>query len=168
LGSPDIIESGTKSKLERTLPQMLKGFSADDVMQFEEISIIRHYQPGDIVPLDDKNGSIILVETGELGVLLGTIKVESLYSGQCWGEESFLNISYLFTGLRAVTEARVRHFRRQQIMEFFRFRDERALKRYTINLMYIFYQRWKSALGKLGLFVGYEKVTKENEDGTKV
>jgi len=47
---------------------MLKGFSADDVMQFEEISIIRHYQPGDIVPLDDKTGSIIHVETGELGV----------------------------------------------------------------------------------------------------
>ncbi len=168
LGTPEMMEMGTKSELEKTLPQMLKGFSPEDIMQFEEISIIRHYQPGDIVPLDDKQGSIILVETGELAVLLGTIKVESLYPGQCWGEESFLNISYLFTGLRAVSEASVRHFRRQQIMEFFRFRDERALKRYTINLMYIFYQRWKGALGKLGLFVGYEKVTKEKEDGSKI
>jgi len=168
LGSPDVLKIGSKSDIEKTLPQMLKGFSQDDIVQFEEISIVRNYETGDMVPLDDQHGSIILVETGELAVLLGTIKVESLYPGQCWGEESFLNISYLFTGLRAVTEARVRHFRRQQIMEFFRFRDERSLKRYTINLMHIFYQRWKSALGKLGLFVGYENVTKENEDGNQV
>ena len=156
LGSPETMETSRKVDIERTLPSMLKGFSQDDIVQFEEISIIRNYQPGDLIPLDDKNGSIIIVESGELSVLLGTVKVESLYPGQCWGEESFLNISYLFTGLQAAMETRVRHFRRQQIMEFFRFRDERALKRYTINLMHIFYQRWKSALGKLGLFVGYD------------
>lgn len=168
LGSPERIIPGNQSELEKTLPQMLKGFSKDDIMQFEDISIIKHYESGEMVPLDDQQGSIILVEKGELAVMLGNIKVESLYSGQCWGEESFLNISYLFTGLKAVTESRVRHFKRQQIMEFFRFKDERALKRYTINLMHIFYQRWKSALGKLGLFVGYENVTKESDDESKV
>jgi CheY-like chemotaxis protein len=168
LGTTDKLEPNSITEMEKNLPQMLKGFSQEDVAQFEEISIIRTYQPGDMVPLDDKNGSIILVEAGELAVILGTVKVESIYAGQCWGEESFLNISYLFTGLRAVLETRVRHFRRQQIMEFFRFRDERALKRYTINLMHIFYQRWKSAFGKLGLFVGYEESSSEGRDDPKI
>lgn len=168
LGEAKKIEESAELNIEKSLPQMLKGFSQDDVVQFEEISIIKNYQPGDSVLLDDKQGSIILVESGELAVLLGDVKVESLYAGQCWGEESFLNISYLFTGLRAETVSRVRHFRRQQIMEFFRFRDERALKRYTINLMHIFYQRWKAALGKLGLFVGYEESTGEDKNVPKV
>jgi CheY-like chemotaxis protein len=135
---------------------MLRGFSNEAKMEFHSLADSRVYNPGDLVPLNDELGSIIIVDAGELSVWLGDTLIERLRSGESWGEETFLAPTYLFTNLRAEMETRVRYFSTRKMKEFFTYHDESLTKRFTINLMNIFYMKWKKSMVKIGMFTGYD------------
>jgi CheY-like chemotaxis protein len=136
--------------------QMLRGFSPEDKAEFHEIAEKTTYEPGLNIPLLDDPGSIIFLESGEVSIWIGETLVDRLHAGESWGEETFVSPSYLFTNLKAESEARIHHYSRKKIIEYFTYKDESLTKRFTINLMTILYLKWKKAIVKISSFTGYE------------
>jgi CheY-like chemotaxis protein len=136
--------------------QLLRGFSPQEKSEFHEICEVHTYEAGSGIPMLDDPGSIISVENGEVSIWIGETQVEKLHAGECWGEETFVSPNYLFTSLKAESEAKVQHYSRKKIIEYFTYKDESLTKRFTINLMTILYLKWKKAIVKIGSFTGYD------------
>jgi DNA-binding response OmpR family regulator len=150
---PGLLEEG-----ESTMDSLLlRGFSTEEKQEFHKIAETHIYDPGYEIPMLDDLGSIILIKNGDVSVWNCDIQVESLHSGDSWGEETFISPSYLFTNLKAETEATIQHYNRGIIVDYFTYKDESLTKKFTINLVTILYLKWKKAIFKTGSFNDYTK-----------
>jgi len=115
-------------------PIMLSGFSPEDKLDFMELGKIIKYEASEAIPLSDE-GSLIIVETGEVSVWLSNTTVDYLQKWDTWGDESFILAGSSFASLRAESTVRIRIFERKKLLDFFAYKGEKLLKRFMINLI---------------------------------
>ena len=133
-------------QLEQTL---LRGFNPDDQWDFRQIGNLKAYSEGESLLLTEETNSLLWVEQGKLGVYINGALVDLIGEGEFWGEETFVGTFCPFVQLRAQNEARIRHFSRKRIIEFFAWHDEKLTKRYMINLILCLQLKWKRSLNRL-------------------
>ena len=129
---------------------VLHGFPPEDKVDFLALGIIRKYDVGENIPLgDEKSGSIIIIESGEVSVWLNNTTVDYLQKWDTCGEESFILAGSSFITLRAETAAKIRHFDRKKILDFFAYKGEKLLKRFMINLINSTYYKWRKSIQRI-------------------
>lgn len=134
---------------------LLRGFSTQQQQDFRATGTTLQYLPGQNIPLTDDPGSMIWIESGRVTVMHNNTVVDTLKSGDIWGEETFINTNAIFTILTAKTESQIRHFSRKKLIEFFTYNDETLTKRYMINLIQCLYTKWRRAVYRIGLYSGF-------------
>lgn len=127
---------------------LLKGFTADQQNDFQQLGAAVTYNTEARIPLNDELGTMIWVETGRVSVLYNGAVVETLRPGDIWGEETFIGTNSIFTELVVQTESQIRHFKRKKLLEYFAYHDESLIKRYMINLIQCVYFKWRKAITK--------------------
>ena len=136
--------------VEKGEPLMLHGFSPEEKLDFLALGRLRKYDIGEYIPLgDEKSGSIILVENGDISVWLSNTTVDHLRKGDSWSEESFILAGSAFTTLRAETVTKVRHFDRKKLFDFFAYKGEKLLKRFMINLVNCTFSKWRKSIQRI-------------------
>jgi CheY-like chemotaxis protein len=138
--------SGTIQKNE---PLILHGFSPEDKVDFISLGRIKKYEIGDDIPIDnDNSGSIVIVESGEVSVWHNNTTIDYLQKWDSAGEESFILTGSSIITLRAES-AKIRHFERKKILNFFAYKGEILLKRFMINLVNSTYFKWRKAIQRI-------------------
>lgn len=131
-------------------PIVLHGFPPEDKVDFMALGIIKKYDVGANIPLgDDKTGSIIIIESGEVSVWLNNTTVDYLQKWDTCGEESFILAGASFIALRAETVAKIRHFDRKKLLDYFAYKGEKLLKRFMINLINSTYFKWRKSIQRI-------------------
>ncbi len=131
-------------------PIVLHGFPPEDKIDFMALGIIRKYDVGANIPLgDDKTGSIIIIESGEVSVWLNNTTVDYLQKWDTCGEESFILAGSSFITLRAETVTKIRHFDRKKLLDYFAYKGEKLLKRFMINLINSTYFKWRKSIQRI-------------------
>jgi DNA-binding response OmpR family regulator len=131
-------------------PIVLHGFPPEDKVDFMALGIIKKYDVGANIPLgDDKTGSIIIIESGEVSVWLNNTTVDYLQKWDTCGEESFILAGSSFIALRAETAAKIRHFDRKKLLDYFAYKGEKLLKRFMINLINSTYFKWRKSIQRI-------------------
>ncbi len=142
-------EPGTDT-VQKGEPIILHGFSPEDKVDFMALGRIKKYEIGDDVPIgNEKSGSIIIIESGEVSVWLNNTTIDYLQKWDSSGEESFILTGSTFVTLRAETEVKVRHFDRKKILDFFAYKGEKLLKRFMINLVNSTFFKWRKAVQRI-------------------
>lgn len=154
-GSSASLETGAPQIEKQSELLLLRGFTQEQASDFKNMGVVVEYQYGDTIPLDEDHGSLIFVESGRLSVFHNGAVVETLSSGDVWGEETFINPNATFTNLKAQSEVHLRHIKRKKIMEFFTYNDETLTKRYMINLIQCMYMKWRRSIFRIGLYSGF-------------
>lgn len=134
---------------------LLRGFNPEQQREFRFIGSIAQYKSGAEIPLGDELGGMIWIESGRVAVYHNNTLIESLKSGDIWGEESFINTGAVITKLKAQQDVQLRHFTRRGLIEFFTYQDETLTKRYMINLIQSIYMKWRRTIFRLGLYSGF-------------
>jgi DNA-binding response OmpR family regulator len=143
--------------------QLLRGFSSDQINEFNSIGVLASYKRGEKIHQDDSTGCMILVESGKVAVMYNGCALDVLGTGKIWGEEVFINPGAMFTELITQEDAQIRHFNRKKLIEFFTYQDETLTKKYMINLIFCIHSKWKRSVYKLGLFSGYSPLIQTKE-----
>ena len=131
-------------------PIILHGFSPEDKLDFLSLGVSKKYEEGDSIPIGDgDSGSILIVENGEISMWMNNTIVDYLQKWDTCGEESFILAGSTFTSLRAESDVRVKHFDRNQILDFFGYKGERLLKRFMINLINSTFFKWRKSLQRI-------------------
>ena len=131
-------------------PIVLHGFPPEDKVDFMALGRIRKYDVGENIPLgDDKTGSIIIIESGEVSVWLNNTTVDYLQKWDTCGEESFILAGTSFITLRAENVTKIRHFDRKKLLDFFAYKGEKLLKRFMINLINSTYFKWRKSIQRI-------------------
>ena len=131
-------------------PIVLHGFPPEDKVDFMALGIIKKYDVGANIPLgDDKTGSIIIIESGEVSVWLNNTTVDYLQKWDTCGEESFILAGASFIALRTETVAKIRHFDRKKLLDYFAYKGEKLLKRFMINLINSTYFKWRKSIQRI-------------------
>jgi len=142
-------EPGTDT-VQKGEPIFLHGFSPEDKVDFMALGRIRKYDVGANIPLgDEKTGSIIIIESGEVSVWLNNTTVDYLQKWDTCGEESFILAGTSFITLRAETATKIRHFDRKKLLDFFAYKGEKLLKRFMINLINSTYFKWRKSIQRI-------------------
>jgi CheY-like chemotaxis protein len=142
-------EPGTNT-VQKGEPIILHGFSPEEKVDFLALGRIRKYDIGENIPIgDEKSGSIIIIESGEVSAWLSNTTVDYLQKWDTCGEESFILASSSFITLRAETVAKVRHFDRKKILDFFAYKGEKLLKRFMINLVNSTFFKWRKSIQRI-------------------
>ncbi len=134
---------------------LLKGFSAEQQREFQQLGSLVQYKANEKIPLNDQTGSMIWVETGRVSVQYNGNIVDTLRPGDLWGEETFVGATANFTDLVVQADAQIRHFTRRKLLDYFSFQEENLLKRFMINLIQCLYFKWRKSITKIGLNPGY-------------
>ncbi len=131
-------------------PILLHGFNIDDKHEFLALGRIRKYEAGDNIPLNDKNlGEIVLIERGEASVWFNGKIIDYLQKWDFWGQESIVLSGTNITSLKAETEIKARHFDRKNLLDFFSYKGDKALKRFLINLANSNFFRWRKSIQRI-------------------
>lgn len=137
-------------------PQLLRGFTRNQQIDFYALGKTQQYKQGEEIILDDELGTIIWVESGQIAVYYNNALVDNLHSGDLWGEETFFSANVAVdANLRSTDLSVVRHFNKRNIIEFFTIHDETLTKRYMINIVQHSYNKWRRAILRLSLFHGF-------------
>ena len=115
-------------------PIILSGFPPEDKLDFMELGRVVKFEASDPIPMTDE-GSLIIVESGEVSVWLSNTTVDYLQKWDTWGDESFILAGSNFATLRAESTVRVRIFERKKLLDFFAYKGDKLLKRFMINLI---------------------------------
>lgn len=137
------------STVSKGEPIILHGFSVDDKIDFMTLGRVKKYSSGDEIPLGHDEGTILILESGEISMWLNNTIVDYLQKWDTCGEESFILAGTTFTSLRAETEVKIRLFDRKQLLDFFAFKGEKLLKRFMINLTTSTFFKWRKALQRI-------------------
>ena len=131
-------------------PIILHGFSPEEKVDFMALGRIKKYDIGENIPIgDEKSGSIIIIESGEVSAWLSNTTVDYLQKWDTCGEESFILAGSSFITLRAETVAKIRHFDRKKILDFFAYKGEKLLKRFMINLINSTFFKWRKSIQRI-------------------
>lgn len=143
------------SAVEQPEMLLLRGFTPEQQQDFRAVGVSCKYNAGDTIPQDNAIGSMLWIESGKIAVKYRNATVETLKTGDIWGEESFITSNPVFTQLIAAEDTQVRHFNRGKLIEFFTYNDETLTKRYMINLVQCIYVKWRRAVYRIGIFSGF-------------
>ena len=133
-----------------TGPTILTGFSPEDKAEFYGLGKVRTYQPGENISLsDNKDGSILIIESGEISVWMSNSNFDYLKKYDSWGEESLILDNSMPSNLRAESEVVIRLFERKRILDFFSFKGEKLLKRFIINISSSVALKWRKSIQRI-------------------
>ncbi len=148
-------EEAQTSVIKSSELSLLRGFGPDDVRDFLGCGTFSSYSKGSQIPLADELGSMIIVEDGSVNAYYNGALLETLKSGDVWGEETFIYPASVFSSLIAQNNVQIRHFKRKKLLEYFMYRDETLTKKYMINLIQCLYNKWRRASFRIGLYSGF-------------
>lgn len=118
--------------------QLFKGFSQKEREDFLTIGQERGYTPGDRVIEDEAiSSSLFIILKGAASVLKGNIQVGTLQQGDVFGEAAFFQKLRRIATIQATTPMWVLEFRRADLFDYFKKREERLLKLFVFNIIII-------------------------------
>lgn len=131
-------------------PIILHGFSAEEKAEFYGLGKVKSFQVGEIIELsDNKNGSIMIIESGEISAWMSNSNFDYLKKFDSWGEESIILPGSIPVSLRAESPATIRFFERKRILDFFSFKGEKLLKRFIINISSSLSLKWRKSIQRI-------------------
>ncbi|MBN1326596.1 MAG: response regulator [Candidatus Cloacimonetes bacterium] len=129
---------------------ILQGFTPEEKMDFMAQGRIMKFESGDNIPLDEEqNGTLIILESGEISVWLNNTTVDYLQKWDSFGEESFILAGSTYANLRAETSVKARYFDRKMLLDFFAYKGEKLLKRFMINLINCSFYKWRKSIQRI-------------------
>lgn len=141
-------------------PILLHGFSAREKGEFLALGIVKEYNGGDAIPVQNNEpGPIILVEEGEISVWLSNTSIDSLRKADSWGEEAFVLADPITATLRAELPTKVRHFTPQKLTEFFNSQEGRLKNQFMTNIISSIFYKWRKSVQRI---VMLKLITGEN------
>jgi len=142
-------DSGSMS-INPTGPMILHGFSAEEKAEFYALGKLRTFQPGENISLsENKDGTIIIIESGEVSTWMSNSNFDYLKKFDSWGEESLILDSSIPVNLRAESVVTIRFFERKRILDYFSFKGEKLLKRFIINISSSIALKWRKAIQRI-------------------
>jgi len=133
-----------------TEPIILHGFSTEEIAEFFSLGKLRNYNAGDTIVLsEDKDGSIIIIESGDVSAWMNNSNFEYLKKYDSWGEETIILPGQLPVNLRAESPVTVRFFERKRILDFFSYKGEKLLKRFIINISSSISLKWRKSIQRI-------------------
>jgi CRP-like cAMP-binding protein len=133
-----------------TGPMILHGFSAEEKAEFYALGKLRTYQTGENITLsENKDGSIIIIESGEISTWMSNSNFDYLKKFDSWGEESLILDSSIPVNLRAESVVSIRFFERKRILDYFSYKGEKLLKRFIINISSSIALKWRKAIQRI-------------------
>jgi len=143
-----------------TEPIILNGFTTEEIAEFLSLGKIRSFTSGEPINLsDDRNGSIIIVESGDVSVWMNNSNFDYLKKYDSWGEETIILPGSLAVNLRAESAVTIRFFERKRILDFFSYKGEKLLKRFIINISSSISLKWRKSIQRI---IMLKLVTHEN------
>ena len=144
-----VVDTGAYS-ITPTGPTILLGFTAEERAEFYSLGKVKMYQPGDIVSLSEqKDGSMIIIESGDISVWMSNSNFDYLKKFDTWGEENIILDSAMPVSLRAESPVTLRMFERKRILDFFSFKGEILLKRFIVNISSSVFLKWRKAVQRI-------------------
>jgi len=141
-------EPGTVST--KNEPALLQGFTKEEKEDFIALGILRKFESGQNITLDNENaGSIVLVEDGDVSIWLSNTTVDYLRKNDSWAEENFILASSTFATLRSETECKILFFERKKLLDFFAYKGERLMKRFMINIINCIFSKWRKSIQRI-------------------
>jgi CheY-like chemotaxis protein len=131
-------------------PIILNGFTPEEMAEFLGLGKIKTYNTGDpIVLSEDKEGSIIIIESGDISAWMHNSNFEYLKKYDSWGEETIILPGSMPVNLRAESAVTVRVFERKRILDFFQFKGEKLLKRFIVNISSSISLKWRKSIQRI-------------------
>ena len=144
-----VVDTGSYS-ITPTGPTILLGFNAEERAEFYSLGKVKMYQAGDIIALSEqKEGSMIIIESGEISVWMSNSNFDYLKKFDTWGEENIILESSMPVNLRAESPVTLRIFERKRILDFFSFKGEILLKRFIVNISSSVFLKWRKAVQRI-------------------
>ena len=131
-------------------PIILNGFTSEEIAEFYDLGRLRTYNTGDPINLsDDRDGSIIIVESGDVSAWMNNSNFDYLKKYDSWGEETIILPGSQPVNLRAESAVTIRFFERKRILDFFSFKGEKLLKRFIINISSSISLKWRKSIQRI-------------------
>jgi len=144
-----VIDTGSYT-INPTGPMILMGFSQEEKAEFMGLGKLRTFQSGDIIPLSEhKDGSMIIIESGEVSTWMSNSNFDYLKKYDSWGEESIIHDSAMPVNLRAESPVTLRFFERKRILDFFSYKGEILLKKFIINISSSISLKWRKSIQRI-------------------
>ena len=144
-----IIDPGSFSSTP-TGPNILLGFTPEERAEFYSFGKVKTFQTGDAITLsENKDGSLLLVESGEISVWMSNSNFDYLKKYDTWGEENIILESSMPVNLRAESPVTLRIFERKKILDFFSFKGDILLKRFIVNISSSVFLKWRKSIQRI-------------------
>ncbi len=143
------IDTGSLS-IDPLEPIILHGFTAEEKAEFYSLGKVKTFQIGETIPLTESaNGSIMVIEAGEVSAWMSNSNFDFLKKYDSWGEESIILAGSIPVNLRAESPVTIRFFERKRILDFFSFKGEKLLKRFIINISSSLSLKWRKSIQRI-------------------
>ena len=144
-----VIDSGSFSIIP-TGPNILLGFTPEERAEFYGLGRVKTYESGDIISVSErKDGSFIIIESGDISVWMSNSNFDYLKKYDSWGEENIILESSIPVNLRAESPVTLRVFERKKILDFFSFKGNVLLKRFIINISSSLFLKWRKSVQRI-------------------
>ncbi|MCK9328498.1 MAG: response regulator [Candidatus Cloacimonetes bacterium] len=143
------IDTGSLS-IDPLEPIILHGFTAEEKAEFYALGKVVTFQIGETIQLsENKNGSIMIIDSGEVSAWMSNSNFDYLKKFDSWGEESIILAGTIPVSLRAESPVTIRFFERKRILDFFSFKGEKLLKRFIINISSSLSLKWRKSIQRI-------------------
>ena len=131
-------------------PQILFGFTPDQITEFYAMGTKKTYQIGEEIILSEtKDGSVIVIESGEVSVSMCDNTFEYLKKYDTWGEENITLETFMPVDLKAESLTEVIYFKRRDVLTFFNSKEDLLWKRFIINISNNIFIKWRKTIQRL-------------------
>ena len=144
-----IVDPGNYTILP-SCPTILLGFSPEEKTEFYNLGKVKKIQAGDSITLsENKEGTMIIIESGEISVWMSNSNFDYLKKHDSWGEENIILDSSIPVNLKAESPVTLKIFERKKILDYFSFRDDLLLNRFIINISSSLFLKWRKAIQRI-------------------
>lgn len=117
---------------------LFRGFSRKERDAFLTIGQEQQHLPGESLVQDEASSfSVFILLEGAASVLKGNVRVATLQKGNVFGEAALFQNQRRTATVQAETSIRVLEFRRQDVFNYFKWREERLFKLFVFNIVTI-------------------------------
>lgn len=125
---------------------LFKGFSEEERRDFLSIGQERHFESQEFIIRDGAPGnSLFILREGRVSVWRGDVKLADLVEGDVFGESVVFQAHNRIAAVRADSPVGVVEIRRQDLLHFFKWREERLFKILVINIVNILFHKLSRA-----------------------
>lgn len=123
---------------------LFNGFSEEDRRDFLSIGRQKHFESQEYIVQDGAPGnSLFILQEGKASVWGEEAKLTDLVKGDIFGESVIFQAHSRIAAVRSDAPSEVLEIRREDLLRFFKWREERLFKILVINIVHLLF-------GKLG------------------